>query len=180
MAEPFVGELRLFAGTYAPVGWALCDGSSVRIADNEVLYTLIGTTYGGDGINTFNLPDLRGRLPIGQGQGQNPPLTNRIIGQTLGSDTVTVTPQQLPVHNHTVYATSASATSATPAAGQMLATTPSSAPFYDNGQPVEASVGALAPVTIGNAGGSLPHENRMPTVSLNYIIATVGYFPSQS
>ncbi|CAG9186460.1 phage tail protein [Cupriavidus pampae] len=180
MAEPFLGELRLFAANYAPMGWALCDGSVMSIAQNEALFMLVGTTYGGDGITTFKLPDLRGRLPIGQGQGQNPVLTNRIMGQPIGTDTVTITPQQLPVHSHALYATTQTAASPTPAAGQMLATTPSAAPFYDNGQPVEASIGALAPVTIGRAGGSLPHENRMPTVSLNYIIATVGIFPSQS
>ena len=107
MAQPYIGEIRLFAGTYAPDGWLLCQGQTISIADNEVLFTLLGTTYGGDGQTNFNLPNLQDTLPVGQGQGLG--LTNRVIGQQIGVDSVTLTPNQIPSHTHTVNATAADA-----------------------------------------------------------------------
>ena len=176
--EPFIGEIRLFAGTYAPQGWLLCQGQLIGISDNETLYTLLGTTYGGDGQSTFGLPNLQGTLPIGQGQG--PDLTNRIIGQQLGSDTVTLTQAQIPAHSHAVYATSETATTVTPGPGVMLATVPNPQGFYDAGTANPPTKAAFSNRAVGVAGSSQPHSNHMPTASINYIIATVGIFPSQS
>ena len=176
--EPFIGEIRLFAGTYAPQGWLLCQGQLIGISDNETLYTLLGTTYGGDGQSTFGLPNLQGSLPIGQGQG--PDLTNRIIGQQLGSETVTLTQAQIPAHSHAVYATSETATTVTPGPGVMLATVPNPQGFYDGGTANPPTKAAFSNSAVGVAGGSQPHSNHMPTASINYIIATVGIFPSQN
>ena len=175
---PFIGEIRLFAGTYAPQGWLLCQGQLIGISDNETLYTLLGTTYGGDGQSTFGLPNLQGSLPIGQGQG--PDLTNRIIGQQLGSETVTLTQAQIPAHSHAVYATSETATTVTPGPGVMLATVPNPQGFYDGGTANPPTKAAFSNSAVGVAGGSQPHSNHMPTASINYIIATVGIFPSQN
>lgn len=181
MTVPFIGEIRLFAGNFAPVGWAFCNGQSQSIAQNTALFALIGTIYGGDGQNTFNLPDLRGRVPISQGQGAG--LSNYSIGQVAGAETVTLTTGQLPVHTHTLNATTATGSATTPGPTVMLAT------------PVEAGVNTslyvvpgtstvnqapMAAQSIGTAGGSQPHENMMPYQALNYIIALEGIFPSRN
>ncbi|MGM3274834.1 phage tail protein [Ralstonia sp. 24A2] len=178
MATPYIGEIRLFAGNFAPAGWLLCQGQLISIADNETLYMLLGTTYGGNGQTTFGLPNMQGRLPIGQGQGPN--LTNRVIGQSIGVDSVTLTINQIPAHTHTISATSAAASTITPGPGVLLATTPDTKPFYDDGTPNPPGKAAMAPQTIGTTGSSQPHSNHMPTASINYIIATAGIFPSQS
>ncbi len=175
---PFIGEIRLFAGTYAPQGWLLCQGQVIDISGNETLFTLLGTTYGGDGVSTFGLPNLQGTLPIGQGQGLN--LTNRIIGQRLGSDTVTLTEAQIPAHSHAVYATSETATTVTPGPGVTLATVPNPQGFYDAGTANPPTKAAFSSRAVGVAGNSQPHSNLMPSASINYIIATVGIFPSQN
>ena len=176
--EPFIGEIRLFAGTYAPQGWLLCQGQVISISDNETLFTLLGTTYGGDGQSTFGLPNLQGTLPIGQGQGLG--LTNRIIGQQLGSEDVTLTQAQIPAHSHTVCATTGTATTVTPGPGVMLATVPNAQGFYDGGTANPPTKAAFSGKAVAVAGNSQPHSNRMPTASINYIIATAGIFPSQS
>ncbi|WP_439893442.1 phage tail protein (plasmid) [Ralstonia sp. 25C] len=176
--EPFIGEIRLFAGTYAPQGWLLCQGQVISISDNETLFTLLGTTYGGDGQSTFGLPNLQGTLPIGQGQGVG--LTNRIIGQQLGSEDVTLTQAQIPAHSHTVFATSETATTVTPGPGVMLATVPNAQGFYDAGTANPPTKAAFSSKAIAVAGSSQPHSNHMPTASINYIIATAGIFPTQS
>ena len=176
--EPFIGEIRLFAGTYAPQGWLLCQGQVISISDNETLFVLLGTTYGGDGQSTFGLPNLQGTLPIGQGQGLG--LTNRIIGQQLGSEDVTLTRAQIPAHSHTVFATTAAATTVTPGPGVMLATVPNAQGFYDGGTPNPPTKAAFSSKAVAVAGNSQPHSNHMPTASINYIIATAGIFPSQS
>lgn len=175
MATPFVGEVRVFAGNYAPAGWALCDGSSLSISENDLLFALIGTTYGGDGVQTFNLPDLRGRLPLSQGTGRG--LSPRVMGQRFGSDNVTLLTNNLPGHQHAVSATTNIATEPAPGPSLMLAMTAPASIFYDSGTP--GAPAALAPVTLGPAGGTLPHDNTMPTVSLNYIIALQGIYPQQ-
>jgi len=108
MSEAFVGEIRLFGGNYSPVNWHKCDGSMLSVSNYQVLYSLLGTTYGGDGVNTFGLPDLRSRLPVGMGQGTN--LTNRVIAQKFGEETVALASNQLPVHTHTLVATTTQAT----------------------------------------------------------------------
>ncbi|WP_432719315.1 tail fiber protein [Jeongeupia wiesaeckerbachi] len=175
MSEPFVGEVRLFAGNYAPTGWAFCQGQSLPINENEVLFTLIGTTYGGDGVTTFCVPNLTGQLPIGQGQGQQ--TSNRIIGQKLGTESVTLTQAQLPAHTHTLSASSNPATSAGADNSFALATGP--AAFYNSGLANSPTKQRLSPQALGSTGGNQPISNLMPTLSINYIIATTGYFPSQ-
>ena len=170
MSNPFVGEIRLFAGNFAPQGWAFCDGQLLSIATNEVLFNLIGTTYGGDGQNTYALPDLRGRVPVHQGNGQG---LQSIIGQLGGVETVTLTPSQLPQHSHVLVGTSATATSGAPAGAALAATTASS---YGPGP---ATV-PMATEAIGPQGGSQPHENMAPFTAINYIISLFGIFPSQN
>ena len=120
MSEAYVGEIRMFAGDFAPINWAPCDGRTLQINEYEVLYTLLGTTYGGDGRTNFNLPDLRGRLAIGMGQGQNPPLTNRPLAQQAGVETVTLTEANIPAHTHS-FAVGSTATSNSPAGGMVPA-----------------------------------------------------------
>ncbi len=178
MSQPFVGEIRMFAfgSRGAPNGWQACDGSLLSIAEYEVLYTLLGTTYGGDGQNTFAVPDLRGRLPLHQGTG--PGLSTYVIGQQAGSETVTVISQQMPAHTHQAIATSAAATTGTPGtsvipgavSGQTMYVTDTTGatPFNLSGQ------------SLTQAGGSQPHENCMPTLTVQFCIAWAGIFPSQN
>ncbi|BCL76184.1 microcystin dependent MdpB family protein [Jeongeupia sp. HS-3] len=175
MAEPFVGEVRLFAGNYAPAGWVFCQGQTLTINENEVLFTLIGTTYGGDGVTTFCVPNLTGQLPIGQGQG--PQTSNRVIGQKPGAENVTLTLAQLPAHKHVLQASSDPATSAGADNGFALATGP--AAFYNSGLANLPTKQSLAPQALSSTGGSQPIPNLMPTLSINYIIATTGYYPMQ-
>lgn len=169
MSQPYVGEIRLFAGNFAPVNWALCQGQLVAISENEVLFNLIGTTYGGDGQNTFALPDLRGRVPVHQGQGQG--LSPRTMGELVGTESVTLTTGQLPAHTHPLRASTAAATVTTPAGALLGATTVAS---YGPG-PATTPMAAGA---IGPAGGAQPHENMAPTLTVNYIISLFGIFPS--
>jgi len=171
MSNPYIGEIRLFAGTFAPNGWALCQGQLLSIAQNDALFNLIGTTYGGDGQSTFALPDLRGRVPTHQGTG--PGLSPRVIGGLGGSESVTLTPAQLPSHNHTLTATTAAASSAAGPSGSVLAT--SSVALYGSGAQVP-----MANAAITASGGGQPHENMAPYLGLNYIISLFGIFPSQA
>lgn len=171
MGQPFVGEIRFFAGNFAPAGWALCDGSLLSIAENETLFQLIGTTYGGDGETTFALPDLRGRIPLHAGSG--PGLTPRQLGESDGTETVTLTAAQMPPHAHPWHATSAPADPAAGPVGGLLAH--SSSPVYAAGVGPDVS---LAPQVVGAAGGSQPHENLAPYLCVSFIIALYGIFPS--
>lgn len=169
MSEPYVGQILAVGFNFAPVGWAFCDGSLLSIADNTVLFTLIGTTYGGDGVNTFALPDMRGRVPIHQG-------TGFVSGQRAGTETVTLAATQVPVHTHALQASGLAGSTNTPTSATNLATTSTPVPIY-------AAPGtnvALAPQAIGAAGGSQPHDNLQPLVVVNYIIALFGVFPSQN
>jgi microcystin-dependent protein len=183
MGEGVLGEIRLFAGDYAPTNWALCNGATLSIREYQALYALIGTLWGGDGVNTFKIPDLRGRVPVGQGQGTN--LTNRVLAQTGGASTVGLTVANLPTHNHTLYATNQAATTATVAAGVGLATPLNSAtgPVVRYASPTASpapTVVQMDPLSINNAaGGSQPHYNLMPYLALNYIICTLGLFPNR-
>lgn len=177
MADPFVGEIRLFAGTYAPQGWLACDGSQIQISENEILFTLLGTTYGGDGVRTFALPDLRNRLPVGQGTG--PALSPRTMGQTFGAASVPLTQAQLPAHSHTIQGSADNATTGIPGPTTVLATL-ASGTLYDSGVPNPTLERNLSPQSIPVVGGSVPHSNLMPTTALNYIIATVGIYPQQA
>ena len=165
MAQPYVGEIRIFAGNFAPAGWAFCDGSLQPISENETLFQLIGTTYGGDGESTFALPDLRGRLPIHQGNGY-------ILAETGGAESVTLTSQQIPAHTHAMVASTLTGTQ-NGATGNVLASG-SSISLYRTGTPSAA----LASQTIAPAGGSQPHDNMQPYLCINYIISLFGIFPS--
>jgi len=170
MANPYVGEIRLFAGNFAPNGWALCQGQLVAIAENSTLYNLIGTTYGGDGQSTFALPDLRGRVPVHQGQGTG--LSPRSPGQAGGAETVTLQSAQTPLHTHALHASTATATVGTPG-GSVLATTTTAS--YGPGPATTAMATGAISNTWGNAQ---PHENMAPTLTVNYIISLYGIYPS--
>lgn len=161
MSEPFIGEIRMFAGNFAPQGWLLCDGSVQSIAEYDVLYALIGTRYGGDGQTTFNLPDLRGRAPIHQGQG--PGLRNYIIGETGGQETVTLTVNQIAAHGFPT--TNDVRTHIIPSAGSALAQ--------------GGAYAATSNTGTRSVGGSQPHENMGPFLAINYIIAVFGVFPAR-
>lgn len=174
MADSFVGEIRIFAGNYAPVGWHMCDGSLLAISQYEALFALIGTTYGGDGKTNFAVPNLNAQLPIGQGTGVG--LSTRVIGKTVGEYSVTLKLDELPAHRHTIQATSNLATTPVPDPNLTLATISDPSVFYDNGMSKPATQKALNAATLSNIGGAASHENKMPTLSLSYIIATQGYF----
>ena len=171
MSTPYIGEIRLFAGNFAPVNWALCQGQLMSIADNTTLFALIGTTYGGDGQQTYALPDLRGRVPVHQGQGAG--LSPYQLGQKGGAESVTLTTAQLPGHTHTLRASTAAAAGTSPAGAVLAATTVAS---YDT----SGAATAMASGAVGSTGSGLPHENMAPTLALNYIIALYGVFPSQN
>lgn len=170
MSEPFVGEIRMFAGNFAPRSWAFCDGQLLAISQNDALFSLLGTTYGGDGRTTFGLPDLRGRLPIHAGDG--PGLSPRGLGSKSGSENVTLTLNQLPSHTHgPIQASTNAATEENPANNV-------------TGQPVERIYGNDTPLgdmdagAITSVGGSQPHSNLMPFLCVHFIIALVGIYPS--
>ncbi|WP_374519619.1 phage tail protein [Undibacterium squillarum] len=175
MAEPFIGEIRIFGGNYAPEGWLLCNGQSLSIAENQALFSLIATTYGGDGVNTFNIPDLRGRLPIGMGSGTG--LTPRTIGQVVGAETVTLTNANMPAHNHTINGTTNAATATTLSPNSTYGVTTNTFYFVPDAAITESPFAGTLLSTAN--GGNLPHENRMPSIALSYIIATTGIFPTR-
>ena len=172
MAQPYVGEIRLFAGNFAPNGWMFCEGQTLPIAENEVLFQLIGTTYGGDGEETFNLPNLASRVPLHMGTG--PDGTTYQIGEMAGTEQETLTVQQIPVHNHALIGSSGTATSQTPT-NLLLAT--AQAQTYTN---LTDGLTTMAPNSLGPAGGSQPHENTQPFLCINFIISLFGVFPSQT
>lgn len=165
MAQPYVGEIRMFAGNFAPAGWMFCDGSLLPISENETLFQLIGTTYGGDGQSTFALPDLRGRLPLHQGNGF-------ILAETGGVETVTLTAQQIPAHAHVLLAADVPGDRVS-AAGAMLAR----GPVYGDNPSASANMNAAS---ITAVGGSQPHDNMQPYLCVSFIISLFGIFPSQT
>jgi microcystin-dependent protein len=169
MSDPFVGEIRIFAGNFAPLDWALCNGAIMAISQNETLFNLIGTTYGGDGQQTFAVPDLRGRVPIHTGSSG---ASDYVLGQSGGRESVTLTNNQLPAHNHLLPASSASGTSTSPA-GNVPAAWGSNQ--YSDAPPTGAMGAAVQP-----AGASLPHDNMLPFLGINFIISLFGTFPTQS
>jgi microcystin-dependent protein len=176
MSTPYIGEIRMFGfGTRgAPNGWQACDGSLLPISQYDALFALIGTTYGGDGQTTFAVPDLRGRVPIHQGTG--PGLSSYVIGQRAGTETVTVLPTQMPAHTHVVVATSGASNSLTPG-NTLLPGTVSGDSFYATDLTGATPI-AMSAQSTSLAGGSQPHENCMPTLTVQYCIATQGIFPS--
>jgi microcystin-dependent protein len=170
MAQPYVGEIRLFAGNFAPAGWAFCNGATLPISENDVLFQLLGTTYGGDGQETFQLPDLQGRVPIHNGTLNG---VTYSIGEMAGVEEVTLTTQQIPNHTHP------SLGSADPAAARTVGSS------VFGRTPAEAYASlftpqALAPQSVSVVGGSQPHENMQPFLCINYIISLFGVFPSQT
>src|SRR5829696_7366737 len=167
MAQPYVGEIRMFAGNFAPAGWMFCEGQLLPISENEVLFQLIGTTYGGDGQSTFNLPDLRGRLPIHQGNGF-------ILAETGGVEQVTLTVQQIPSHTHPLLGSSDIANTPNPG-GNVLGRSGQVLMFF-NGAPTVA----MSPQMVSPVGGSQPHTNFQPYLCLNFIISLFGIFPPPS
>ena len=169
MSEPFVGEIRMFAGNFAPRGWAFCDGQLLAVSQNDVLFSLLGTIYGGDGSTTFGLPDMRGRIPIHAGQG--PGLSDRRLGSKGGSESVTLTVNQMPSHSHSMSATSSLADTPNPE-GNMLAR-PTSIEIYHDSQN-----GNLA--TPPASGSSQHHTNLMPFLCINFIIALLGIYTSRT
>jgi microcystin-dependent protein len=175
MQDPWLGEIALVAFNFAPVGWAFCNGQIMSIQQNTALFSLLGTTYGGDGVRTFALPDLRSRVPLSFGQGTG--LTNYDLGTVGGVEGVTLNSQQMPLHNHsyTPQAVAAAGGSVSPA-NALWAESPDGTALYKTG----ATNANMAPQTIGNAGGNQPHENRQPYLALNYIIALQGIFPSRN
>jgi len=164
MAQPYVGEIRLVPYNFAPAGWLFCDGSILSIAENDVLFTLIGTTYGGDGQQTFALPDLRGRAALHQGNGF-------VIGQSQGSETVTLTASQLPNHGHMLHVSPGVGNQASPLNGTLAKS--SSGNVY-------GTQGDVTMNTSTSAGGNQPHENRQPYLAMHYIISLFGIFPTQN
>jgi microcystin-dependent protein len=177
MSQPYVGQIMMFGGNFAPAGWMFCAGQLLPISEYDVLFNLIGTTYGGDGQETFGLPDLRGRVPLHMGTG--PGLSTYAIGQRGGAESVTLNMQQIPSHNHFAQINTNPATSSSPG-NNVLANEAiglGQATCYSYG-PFGGAQSALAPATLGNSGGSQPHENRQQLMALNFIISLFGVFPS--
>ena len=173
MGEPYVGEIRMFGGNFPPSGWAFCNGALMPISENETLFNLIGTTYGGDGQETFALPDLQGRVPVHAGQG--PGISqNYQLGEKGGVETVTLTAPTIPIHSHAFVASSAGASSLDPT-GQVLAQTAQRAIYTEDTTTTNLAASAVSPV-----GGSQPHENMAPYLCINFIISLFGVFPSQN
>jgi microcystin-dependent protein len=178
MATPFVGQIISAGFNFAPVGWFFCDGSLKPINQYDVLYNLIGTTYGGDGVNTFAVPDLRGRVPLCIGQGAGQPAY--VLGERSGSESVTLLANQVGAHNHALMASANTGTSNTPSSTMALAgNSLTQIPTYLPGSPAP-TLTALASNAIGpSTGGGVPHDNLQPLLCLNYIIAWAGIYPSQ-
>jgi microcystin-dependent protein len=167
MAQPYVGEIRMFAGNFAPAGWMFCEGQLLPISENEVLFQLIGTTYGGDGDSTFALPDLQGRIPLHQGSGFT-------LAETGGVEEVTLSAQQIPAHTHALLGTGAQASTNDPTNNVFATSTGSTIFPYGTDQPTTAlQAGTISPV-----GGSQPHTNFQPYLCVSFIIALFGIFPS--
>jgi microcystin-dependent protein len=181
MTDQYLGEIRMFGGNFAPQGWAFCNGQTLSIAENDALFVLLGTTYGGDGQTSFGLPDLRGRLPMHQGSGAG--LTPRTIGAASGTETVTLTINTIPAHSHGMTATTAvgsvtgpgpTALPATPTGGTAVNTlyvVPGSSTIVQT---------PMASTSVTPTGGGLPHDNMMPFLCTSFIIALTGIFPSRN
>jgi microcystin-dependent protein len=173
MSNPYIGEIRMFGGSFAPAGWALCQGQLMPISENDALFNLIGTTYGGDGQETFGIPDLQGRAPMHMGQG--PGLSqNYQIGQIAGTESITLTAAQIPTHNHAVLASTNPAT-ATVATDSITASTNQLKIYTESAVSKQFAPGALSVV-----GGNQPHENMQPFLVISFILSLFGVFPSQT
>lgn len=165
MGTPYIGEIRMCGFNFVPYGWLACDGQTLLIADYDTLFTLIGTTYGGDGVTTFKVPDLRGRMPVHTGSGY-------VIGQVAGTETVTLTSMQLPTHNHTVGAIAATGTEASPATRVWAGS-----PLGEYSIAASPTLGAMAGAGLASVGGNQPHDNMAPYLAINFIISPYGVWP---
>jgi microcystin-dependent protein len=176
MSQPYVGEIKLFAGSFAPAGWAMCQGQLMPISENDTLFNLIGTMYGGDGQETFGIPDLQGRLPVHAGQG--PGISqNYQQGEMAGVESVTLSTQQIPVHNHAVLITQTNQQAGPQDAYFATATSlQAGVNTYNNALPADQP---LVNTTLQPVGGSQPHDNIQPTLGITYIISLFGIFPHQ-
>jgi microcystin-dependent protein len=171
MADPFLGEIRLFGGNFAPQGWALCNGQLLSISQNTALFSILGTTYGGDGIQTFALPNLQGRVPIHWGQGAG--LSAYNLGQSGGSENVTLLVNQIPAHSHLVSSDAGDQGASSHPNGQLLASSGATSIYNNNAD------STMNPAMIQNTGGSQPHPNVQPYLCVTFIIALQGIFPSR-
>ena len=172
MSEPFVGEIRMFAGNFAPRGWAFCDGQLLAVSQNDALFSLLGTVYGGDGRTTFGLPDLRGRLPIHAGSG--PGLSPRRLGQKFGTEQETLTVNQIPSHSHTFSGTNSDAARTVPTGSYPARNT---GDLYKAGNAIRVNMSNNA---LSSIGGSRSHQNLMPFLCVNFIISLFGIYPSRN
>lgn len=173
MSQPYVGEIRMFAGNFAPQGWAFCQGQLMAISENTALFSLVGTTYGGDGQTTFALPDLQSRFPMHQGQGAG--LSSRTLGERGGTETVTLTVNQIPAHAHPAICSSGGGNSGTPV-GNFWSTDP----MGNTAAYTTATDSQMLASAIGTTGGSQPHDNMKPFLAVSFIISLFGVFPSQN
>lgn len=172
MAQPYVGEIRMFAGTFPPVGWMFCDGNQMPISENETLFQLIGTTYGGDGQETFNLPNLQSRIPIHMGTSTTG--TTYQLAEMAGTESVTLTLNQIPTHTHPLMATNDSGSQSIAGNAVLAAQSPVSI-YRPNATPPNVAMNASS---VNPTGGSQPHENMQPFLCINFIISLFGIFPS--
>lgn len=170
MAQPYIGEIRMFAGNFAPAGWMFCEGQELPISENDTLFQLLGTTYGGDGEETFKLPDLRGRLPLHMGNGF-------VLAETGGVEEVTLTVNQIPAHTHPFLASANPPTQSNPANAYLASNLPNN--LYRTLVPPPPQVNMDAQM-IGSTGGSQPHSEMQPYLCVNFIISLFGLFPSQT
>lgn len=166
MSQPYIGEIRMFGGNFAPVGWAFCNGALMDISQNDALFNLIGTTYGGDGQSTFALPNLQSRVPVHVGPGF-------ALGQSGGAETVTLTTSQIPAHSHVPQCNSSAGTQSSPSGGVWAQST------LDQFS-ASAPSAPMAAAALGSSGGSQPHDNMLPYLAVNFILSLFGVFPSQT
>jgi len=172
VAEAFISEIRIVGFNFPPRGWAFCNGQTLAINQNQALFSLLGTTFGGNGVNNFQLPNLQGRVPIHFGQG--PGRSNYVMGQQAGSESVTLIQGQMPQHNHQAFGTSATGNAPTPAANYLGVA--AQKPY----QPFGGGMSQMNPGTISNAGGSQPHNNMQPYLAIYFCICLQGVFPSRN
>lgn len=175
MSLEYLGAIKLFAGNFAIKGYSFANGTPMSISQNNALFSLFGTYYGGDGVQTFNLPDLRSQVPIGQGNGSG--LSPRVIGEIGGSDDVTVLPTNLPIHNHLLNATSGAGSTATAGPNVLLGSLGTSDGTFYSPATAPGHTATLGPRSLSMTGGNLPHNNIMPSLAINYLVALEGIYP---
>src|SRR5687767_1424528 len=171
MSQPYIGEIRMFGGNFAPAGWAFCNGQTIPISENDALFTLIGTTYGGDGQETFNLPNLQSRVPMHMGNG--PDGASYQLAEAAGVESVTLTTQQIPIHTHQLLGSNTTAATQTP--GGNVAAQGAGQNYTSADSPITMPANSVSPT-----GGSQPHENLQPYLCINFIISLFGRFPTQT